>query len=311
MRSVWKGVIAFGTISVPARLYAATDQRHPALRHVHRADGGRIRMRRVCEIDGQEVPFDDVAHGYETAGGEMVVLDDDDLAALPAGGGRRIEVLRFTPEEQLDPVLAAKSYYLVPETEGLRAYVLLREALARSGAVALVRVTLRRRESLAAVRVRDDVFVLQTLVWPDEVRPADFDVLRAEVAISARELKLAGRLIAAMTSDFADLDLEDDYAAALWDVIADRTAAAARGEGAAEPAQAPPSGAGEAEPSGDLLEELRTSLSAAGEDAAGQRRSERRAAGRRPRTRPAGRVTDGPSAAQRDTRGPSAERAPG
>src|SRR5260370_39605208 len=144
MHSIWKGSIAFGLVRIPVKLYAATEQKDIAFRQVHRADGGRIRFRRICSIDGEEVPYEQVAKGYELPTGEMVVLTDEDMADLPLPTTRSIEVLHFMPAEQLDPILLSRSYYVEPEAAGARAYILLRDSLERSGEVALAMVALRQ-----------------------------------------------------------------------------------------------------------------------------------------------------------------------
>ncbi len=133
MRSMWKGAISFGLVMIPVRLYAATEQKDIAFRQVHREDGGRIRFRRVCSIDGAEVPYEDVAKGYELPDGEMIVLTDEDMADLPLATSKSIEVMHFAPADQLDPILFSRSYYVEPENTGVRAYALLRDALERSG----------------------------------------------------------------------------------------------------------------------------------------------------------------------------------
>jgi len=155
MRSMWKGAISFGLVMIPVKLYAATEQRDVTFRQVHRVDGGRIKFRRICTVDGEEVPFADVAKGYELPDGEIVVITDEDLAELPLPTAHSIEVVNFAPADQLDPILYARSYYTEPEPAGLRAYALLRDALERSGKIAIARVALRQRETLAALRSRD------------------------------------------------------------------------------------------------------------------------------------------------------------
>ncbi|HUY44569.1 MAG TPA: Ku protein [Streptosporangiaceae bacterium] len=224
MRSMWKGAISFGLVMIPVRLYAATEQRDVAFRQVHAADGGRIKFRRVCSVCGEEVSFADVAKGYELPDGEMVVLADEDLAELPLPTARSIEVLNFTPADQLDPILFARSYYIEPEAAGIRAYVLLREALERSGKVAVARVALRQRESLASVRTRDGVLVLETLLWPDEVRAADFPFVEEDVEVRSQELRMAGSLIDSMTVDFDPAEYQDGYREALEELVAAKVA---------------------------------------------------------------------------------------
>ncbi len=220
MRSMWKGAISFGLVMIPVKLYAATEQRDVSFRQVHRADGGRIKFRRICSVCGEEVPFADVAKGYELPDGEVVVLTDDDLAELPLPTAHSIEVVNFTPAEQLDSILCARAYYTEPEPAGLRAYALLRDALERSGRVALARVALRQRESLASLRTREGVLVLETLLWPDEIRAADFEFLEQDIEVRPQELKMAASLIDSMTVDFDPSQHRDGYRDALEELVA-------------------------------------------------------------------------------------------
>jgi DNA end-binding protein Ku len=219
MRSMWKGAISFGLVMIPVKLYAATEQKDIAFRQVHREDGGRIRFRRVCSIDGSEVPYEDIAKGFELPGGEMVVLTDEDMAELPLPTSKSIEVLHFTPADQLDPILFNRSYYVEPETSGGRAYALLRDALERSGRVAIAQVALRQRESLATLRTRDGVLVLETLLWPDEVRSVDFPFLDDDIEVRPQELRMATSLIDSMTVDFDPEEYHDRYRAALEELV--------------------------------------------------------------------------------------------
>ncbi|HUK70146.1 MAG TPA: Ku protein [Streptosporangiaceae bacterium] len=255
MRSIWKGTISFGLVTIPVKLYAATEQRDITFRQVHRADGGQIKFRRVCSACGEEVQYADVAKGYPLPTGEMVVLTDDDLAGLPLVTGRTIEVLQFSPADQIDPILFAKSYYLEPEAVGVRPYVLLRTALERSGRVAVVKIALRQRESLATLRVTDGVFVLETMLWPDEVRNPDFPFLAEDIGVRAQELKMAESLIDTMTGDFDPAQYRDEYREALEQLIETKIS----GQEAVRPAEAP----GEAVPAEDLVAALRASVEAA------------------------------------------------
>jgi DNA end-binding protein Ku len=204
---------------IPVKLYAATEQKDIAFRQVHRVDGGRVRFRRVCSIDGEEVPYEDVAKGYELPDGEMVVLTDEDMAELPLPTTRSIEVLHFLPEEQLDPILLNRSYFVEPDPAGSRAYVLLRDSLDRSGKVALAQVALRQRESLATLRPRDGVLVLETLLWPDEVRVPDFKFLDDDIEVRSQELQMAASLIDSMTVDFDPDEYHDHYREALQELV--------------------------------------------------------------------------------------------
>ena len=183
MRAIWKGAVAFGLVNVPVRLYSATGEHEVTLHQVHKEDGGRIRYRKFCSIDGEPVEMSDIAKGYETDDGELVVLTDEDFKSLPLSTEREIEVLEFVPVDQVDPILLQKTYYLEPEKTAAKPYALLRGALEQADRVAVVKVALRQRESMAILRVRDNVIVMQTLLWPDEVRAADFPVLDEDVSV--------------------------------------------------------------------------------------------------------------------------------
>src|SRR3954449_5485424 len=218
MRAIWKGAVSFGLVSVPVKLYAATESHDVSFRQVHVKDGGRIKYQRVCSIDGEEVPYSDIAKGYETEDGEMVILDDSDMADLPATSSREISVEKFVPSEQIDPMLFEKSYYLEPEKTGAKPYALLRQALEEADRMALVTVSLRNRMSLAVLRVRDDVIVLQTMMWPDEVRKADFASVDTADAKPA-EVKMAKMLVETLAGDFEPDEYEDDYRQAVETLV--------------------------------------------------------------------------------------------
>jgi DNA end-binding protein Ku len=218
MRAIWKGAVSFGLVSVPVKLYAATESKDISFRQVHAKDGGRIKYQRVCSIDGEEVAYADIAKGYETEDGEMVILTDDDLAELPASSSREISVEKFVPSDQIDPMLFEKSYYLEPEKTGAKPYALLRQALVEADRMALVTVSLRNRMSLAVLRVRDDVIVLQTMMWPDEIRQADFGSVDTAEAKPA-EVKMAKMLVETLAGDFEPDEYEDDYRQAVEGLV--------------------------------------------------------------------------------------------
>ncbi|HET6627778.1 MAG TPA: Ku protein [Nocardioidaceae bacterium] len=216
MRAIWKGAVSFGLVSVPVKLYAATESHDVSFRQVHAKDGGRIKYQRVCSIDGEEVPYADIAKGYETDDGQMVILDDEDLAELPSSSSREISVEKFVPSDQIDPLLLEKSYYLEPDKAAAKPYALLREAIKEADRMAVVTVSLRSRMSTAVLRVRDDVIVMQTMMWPDEVRKPDFATLDAtEDAAKPQELKMARLLVDTLAGDYDASDYEDDYRGAV------------------------------------------------------------------------------------------------
>ncbi|HEX7739180.1 MAG TPA: Ku protein [Marmoricola sp.] len=210
MRAIWKGAVSFGLVSVPVKVFSATENKDVTFRQVHASDGGRIKYQRVCSLDGELVDYADIAKGYETEDGEMVVLTDADLADLPVSSSREISVEKFVPSDQIDPMLLDKSYYLEPEGTGAKPYALLRQALADSDRMALVTVSLRQRMSLAVLRVRDDVIVMQTMIWPDEIRAPEIDTGDAEGAKPA-EVTMAHTLVETLAGDFDPDEFEDDY----------------------------------------------------------------------------------------------------
>jgi DNA end-binding protein Ku len=235
MRSIWKGSISFGLVTIPVKLYSATEQRDVAFHQVHAADGGRVKYKRICSVDGEEVPYSDIAKGYELPGGETVVLTDEDFADLPLTTNRVIDVLEFVPLEQVDPIYFEKSYYLEPEKTGTKPYVLLRDALEQSGRVGLVKIALRSREALATLRVRDGVFVLETMLWPDEVREVDFGFLDDDIEVRQQEVAMALSLIETLSGDFDPSQYSDAYREALEAVIEAKVA----GREVVAPAAAP------------------------------------------------------------------------
>ncbi len=221
MRAIWKGAVSFGLVSVPVKLYSATESHDVSFRQVHAKDGGRIKYQRVCSIDGEEVPYSDIAKGYETEDGEMVILSDADLAELPSTSSREIAVEKFVPSDQIDPMLFEKSYYLEPEKSGAKPYALLRQALLDADRMAVVTVALRQRTSMAVLRVRStddgDVIVLQTMMWPDEVRTPDFSIDAGDIKTS--EVKMAKMLVETLAGDFDPTEFEDDYAGAVESLV--------------------------------------------------------------------------------------------
>jgi DNA end-binding protein Ku len=255
VRSIWKGAISFGLVTIPVKLYSATEQKDVTFHQVRRTDGSRIKYKRVAAVDGEEVSYGDIAKGYELSSGETVVLTDEDFKDLPLTTSRAIDVLRFVPLEELDPIFFEKSYYLEPDKAGVKPYVLLRDALEQSGKVAVVKVALRNRESLAALRVRDGVFVLETMLWPDEVRTPDFGFLDEDVEVRPQELAMAGSLIETLSGDFDPTEYKDEYREALQKVIE----AKAEGREVVQPTEAQPT-AGTVV---DLMAALRASVEAA------------------------------------------------
>jgi DNA end-binding protein Ku len=255
MRSIWKGAITFGLVNVPVSVYSATESHDVKLHQVHDADGGRIRYQRKCEVCGEVVPYEHIDKAY-TDGEQTVVLTDDDLQTLPAERSREIDVLEFVPSEQVEPIMLDSSYYLAPTSASTKSYVLLRRTLEESERTAIVSFTLRQKTRLAALRVRGDVLLLQTLLWSDEVREAEFPSLADDVKISAKELQMSAALVSSYESDFAPGEFTDDYQAQMKRLIEAKLE-----KGEAFENEAPE----EAEEGGevlDLMEALRRSVEA-------------------------------------------------
>jgi len=210
MRSIWKGSLSFGLVNVPVKLYAATEDHDVPLHQVHDKDGGRIRYQRRCEIDGEIVDFEHIAKAY-VDGDETVILTPEDLASLPAERSKDIDVVEFVPSDQVDPIMFEKSYFLAPDSKSTKAYVLLRQTLQATDRTAIVQFALRQKTRLAALRVHDDVLMLQTLLWDDEVREARFPELDESPKITDAELKMSKQLVESFASDFTPEKFTDEY----------------------------------------------------------------------------------------------------
>ncbi|RSN54520.1 Ku protein [Amycolatopsis sp. WAC 04182] len=221
MRSMWKGSVSFGLVSIPIQLYAATENKNVSLRQVHEADGGRIQYKRFCTIDGEEVPYAEIAKGYELPDGEMVVLTDEDMSELPLASSRAIDVLEFVPLESIDPIQFDKTYYLEPQKNAVKPYVVLRDALQKASHVAVAKVAIRQRETLAILRVHSDVLTMTTMLWPDEVRVPDFGFLHDDPPqVRPQELTMAGSLIDSLSEPvFEQEKYSDSYREALEAMI--------------------------------------------------------------------------------------------
>lgn len=255
MRAIWKGAITFGLVNVPVSLYSATESHDVKLHQVHDADGGRIRYQRKCEVCGEVVPYEHIDKAY-TEGETTVVLTEEDLDSLPAERSREIDVLEFVPSDQLDPLMFEGAYYLSPNSASTKSYVLLRRTLEETERTAIVSFALRQKTRLGALRVKDDVLVLQPMLWPDEVRAADFPALDEKVRISAKELEMSSALVSSFEADFDPDAHHDDYQEQLRTLI---EAKIEQGEGIDTEATF---GGTEEEPAEvlDLMEALRRSV---------------------------------------------------
>jgi DNA end-binding protein Ku len=250
---MWRGAISFGLVTIAVRLYKATETHDFEFHQVHREDSGRIRYQRICELDGEEVPYEEVAKGYELDDGRMVVLDDEDLEKLPITTDKAIEVVEFVPAAQVDPIFYDRTYYLEPDKTSVRSYVLFHRALAESDRVAIVKVALRQRETLALLRARDELLVLHNMLWPDEIRDPAFEFLDQRTQVRKQELEMARSLVDSMAGDFDPDQFDDDYRDAMRQLIE------AKAEGAELPKRPEP----KREEAVDLMTALQQSVEAA------------------------------------------------
>jgi DNA end-binding protein Ku len=220
MRTTWKGAISFGLVAIAVKAYTATEERDVAFHQVHRDDGGRIKYQRTCTVCSETVAYSDIAKGYELDDGSTVILTDDDLADLPLPTKHTIDVRSFVPADQVDVMYLNRSYYLEPDATGRKPYALLRDALTQSNRAALVKIAFRTREQLALVRAHGDALVLETMLWPDEVRGTEsLELPGADVELRDEERAMATSLVTAMSEDFHPEQFSDDYRAALLAVI--------------------------------------------------------------------------------------------
>jgi DNA end-binding protein Ku len=257
-RTMWKGAISFGLVTVPVKLYPATEEKSLKFNQLHDKDHGRIRYQRTCAVCGEEVPFEHIVKGYEYEKGRYIVLEDEDFEAVPVESHRTVDIVQFVELEDIDPVYFMKSYYLIPEETGIKAYTLLRQAMAEDGRVGIAKFSLRDKEHLAALRFKDKVLVLETMFWPDEIRAADFEELDKDVTIRPQEIQMARSLIENLTEEFKPEEFRDEYREALLDIVEKKVA----GE-EIEMVEAP-------EPTKvvDLMEALKASVAATKERAA-------------------------------------------
>jgi DNA end-binding protein Ku len=252
---MWKGAISFGLVTIPVAVYPATEEKSLKFNQLHDEDMGRIRYKRVCSVDGEEVDFEHIVKGYEVEKDRYIILTEEDLDAVPVESSRAIDIQQFVDLEEIDPILFKKSYYLVPDETGAKAYALLRRALFEEGKVGIAKVSFRDKEHLAALRFKDDVFVLETMYWPDEVRAAEFDTLGAQEKVRPNEVEMAKSLIESLTEPWNPGVFSDAYREALLDIVEKKLAGV--------PIEAPT----EEAPARvvDLMEALKASVAAAKE----------------------------------------------
>lgn len=224
VRSIWNGAISFGLVSIPIKLVNATESHSISFRQIHTEDGGRVRYRKVCELEDREISQAEIGKGYEDADGTIIPITDEDLAHLPLPTTKTIEIVAFVPGDRIDPLQMDAAYYLqAGGAPAAKPYTLLREALKRSNKVAIAKFALRGRERLGMLRVVEDAIALHGLLWPDEVRAPEGLAPDTKVTVSDKELDLADALMDTLGE--IDLDeLHDEYREALEEVVAAKAA---------------------------------------------------------------------------------------
>jgi DNA end-binding protein Ku len=209
-RAIWKGAVSFGLVTIPVGLYSATENKTPKFKQLRQSDGSPIRYKRVAEADGNEVPWEDIVKGYEVEKGRYVIFTDDEMeAAISPTGSKLVDVVQFVDDEEIDPILYKSSYYLAPEKTGIKAYEILRHALREKNKVALCKVSIRSKEQMATLRAVDDVLILETMYWPDEVRAAEFEELDGEIELRPEEVQVAEMLIENLSKPFDEAEWID------------------------------------------------------------------------------------------------------
>lgn len=255
-RAIWSGAVSFGLVNVPIKLVTATSQKDVRFNQIHDADGGRINQKRVCSVDGEEVDYNHIVKGYDLGGGRFVIIDPEDLRSIDPEASRTIDIEEFVDLVDIDPIFFDHTYYLVPEERAVKPYALLVEAMAGTGKVALGKFVLRSKQYLAALRPKDGVLVLSTMLFADEViATSDLEVPTADsTKPSDRELSMAKQLIESLSAPFDPTKYRDDYRERVIELIERK----AEGQEIAMPAEATA-----AAPVVDLMAALEASLAAA------------------------------------------------
>jgi DNA end-binding protein Ku len=265
VRSIWNGNISFGLVSIPIKMYPATEEHSVSFRQVHTVDGGRIRYRKFCELEERQVDTQEIGRAYEDAEGALVPITDEDLAQLPLPTTRTLEIEAFVSASQIDPLQMGSAYYLGANgSAAAKPYTLLREALKRSEKVAIAKYALHGRERLGMLRVVGEAIALHRLLWPDEVREAAGMAPQEKVSVRDAELDLADTLMATLGE--VDLDsLRDEYYEALESLVEAKVSGAAP---LAEPGERPLAGGQVVDLMSALQDSVRTARQARGEESA-------------------------------------------
>jgi DNA end-binding protein Ku len=211
---MWSGAISFGLVNIPIKMFTAVSRKSVSFNQIDTRTGSRIQYRKVSAADGEEVASEQIAKGYQLSSGEYVLVGDDELAALDPEATRTIDIEQFVDLEEIDPIYYDSPYYVAPDKAARKPYALLTRAMEEEGKVALARFVMRSKQYLAALRPKDGVLVMSTMVYADEVNDpkelGEFDDV-AEVDVSDRELRMASQLVESLTEPFEPERFEDTY----------------------------------------------------------------------------------------------------
>ncbi len=216
-RSIWNGVISFGMVSIPVKLYTATESKDISFHLLHKECGTRLKQLRWCPLDERAVEWSEIARGYEYARDEHVVMTDEDFEKLPLPSKHTVDLTAFVKADEIDPIYYERTYYLEPDEKSVKPFALLVRALQEKGLTAIAKIAIRNKEQLCALRPVDGALVLETLYYPDEIREAPAEA--PEVKVSEKELAMAFTLIDLLADSFEPEKYQDEYRAALMEVI--------------------------------------------------------------------------------------------
>ena len=220
MRTLWKGAVSFGLVNIPVKMYVATERKDIKFHYLHKECMSPIQYRKYCPNCDREIASEEIVRGYEYQKGNFVVINEEDLERIPLESTKTIDILDFVDLAQVDPIYFDKTYYLEPSQGGEKAYTLLIEAMSQTGKVAIAKVIIRSKESLAALRVKDQVLIMETIFWPDEIRsPSSLDLGVDRAKLHDNEIKMAVSLIENLSTDFEPAKYQDEHRQALWELI--------------------------------------------------------------------------------------------
>ena len=220
MRTLWKGAVSFGLVNIPIKMYVATEHKDIKFNFLHKECMNPIQYRKFCPHCDREIASEEIVRGYEYQKGSYVVINEEDLERIPLENTKTIDILDFVDLTQVDPIYFDKTYYLEPSQGGEKAYGLLVEAMSQTGKVAIAKVIIRSKQSLAALRIKDQVLIMETIFWPDEIRsPSALNLGVDRSKLHDNEIKMAVSLIENLSTSFEPAKYQNEYRQALWELI--------------------------------------------------------------------------------------------